>query len=724
MNRNRDSLGKGHLALALGFVLAACGQNAYGQNEAVVERLNREAPPIRSLENQIAAVRGAAAEIEKLGTSLLYVGLGQADLQRHLPEEIRSQMADVTGLAVRLGRQELIVTAGFDIRLPLNDIRVGGEVEVHCSAAVVESALVLRPSVSRFEIQRVSSQGEEVPDELVAAINPALESWLADLDGAIAAQRIPLELRSVQTLDTAQLLAGFAEVSSAQSTRVGVDVALGGASVLIDPEGIHVLAEAIVLSEAQEEVLTRRLDARKPPAAGETPERAFAPKPAEAGRLAPCGLPDFPDAAVQKLREGCEASASSSRAPASQGAAGPEAEPEAVDFDALFGSFREAFLRKAETIDRQDNLAWSGTAIALSRRFLATGLNTVLANVQGSASLHFPHYEGDLRETILTPGPPDLKCGEQGGACESTFGFRPYEPRGCDSDCVTNNCFGPPWARVCVPGIDLACQGRKLDCERLKEQERLAYEAEKAAALIAWKVRKDACEVGKAATVAGCRINQEWLNLAGNQDVGEIRAHWNVDDGELHLTFADLRFGDGLDGFSARTTLQGGASLGADFTFVPHGAGNLVCVAQWSGRIHAAAQLPLTDLVLEAKLESVTHEADRVRLGFLLSAERFDLRLAPPPLLALLTQNPQIALNCPVPALVASAIAQQGTQFDPLAMLAAVKLRERALRDTFPLSLASQSIAFEIPARTLTLGGQEVKLVPLLQPSSLVLRVP
>jgi hypothetical protein len=548
---------------------------------------------------------------------------------------------------------------------------------------------------------------------LISAINLILDRFLLNLNGAIQAQRIPLQLRSVQVIDTAQLLQGLDLIASAQGTKVGVDVALGASAVLIDPQGIHVLADAMVLTQQE-------LDALEDELATKTPEPTGSAAPtllsASATPLSPSpflcrSLPDFPDTRAQRLRKLCRqqkpaAARLRAAAPVQQG------------LDGLYEQYQKTFLDKVELIDSPESLFWDQTAVAISRRALAADLNKILSLAQASADLHFPRYEGEVRETLRTPTPPDLKCAENAGGCESVFQFRPYEPRGCDSDCTITNCFGPSWARVCVPGVDLGCQGRKIDCERLKEQERLAYEGEKAAALVAWTARKDACELAKAATLAGCQANQAWLDLAGDQDVGEIQARWQADDGEIHLSFDSLRVGDDLGSFAVHTTVSGSTSLGADFTFVPHDAGHLACVAQWSGRVHATAHLPLTDVNLAGGLTSLQNEGGSLILTFILSGQSLDFKVEPPPLLAVMAQNPQIAAYCPVPAGIFAGIIQPA---NPVAILGLAQLGEEARKNTFSYALGEREVTLEIPARTLQIGSQEVRLVPVWQPSSLVI---
>lgn len=69
--------------------------------------------------------------------------------------------------------------------------------------------------------------------------------------------------------------------------------------------------------------------------------------------------------------------------------------------------------------------------------------------------------------------------GETDGDCPSVFAYPSYQPRGCPSSCGL---------------FDAACYAQKVECERLKEQERQAYEAAKANAQASFSAQKAACE--------------------------------------------------------------------------------------------------------------------------------------------------------------------------------------------------------------------------------------
>lgn len=68
----------------------------------------------------------------------------------------------------------------------------------------------------------------------------------------------------------------------------------------------------------------------------------------------------------------------------------------------------------------------------------------------------------------------DTRDCSRGGVCGSAL--CPCKERPCRSDCTTRNCtrpciLGVCGPEICVPGIDLDCATKKIDCERLKAQE-------------------------------------------------------------------------------------------------------------------------------------------------------------------------------------------------------------------------------------------------------------
>jgi hypothetical protein len=151
----------------------------------------------------------------------------------------------------------------------------------------------------------------------------------------------------------------------------------------------------------------------------------------------------------------------------------------------------------------------------------------------------------------------DTRDCSHGGVCGRTcagaacLDLCPCEERGCPSDCTTNNCHtecpcgtcgdfncrtevclpllgchtecpcggcGDMNCRVqvCVPGVDLDCEARRLDCERLRQQEAVACHAAEAGCTAA-KETQNALYAAEAATCGTQRLADVALCISQKQ---------------------------------------------------------------------------------------------------------------------------------------------------------------------------------------------------------------
>ncbi len=702
--------------LIIGFVVALSAAGCGSGFTPLVKLANELYPPVDPADKQLAATESASGQLGALSSALLYAAVSARDLQGHLPDQIKIKAVSASTITVTTGDQEVIVAAGYEVEIPAEQIRIVGTAEVHCAAAVENSVLVLRPSASHVQVDRIDYKGKKTAESLLPIVNAVLATFLNNLNGAIVDSKIPLSATLLQSIDPRTLLASLKTVSSVSGQPIALNIALGKTAVFIDHDGVHVLADAVVLSQARIPRIIAELNnlAATPPPSVFTSEQL--------ALLSECGtLAEPQNAEMKTFQAACATLVPRTvTATATSQQSGGSASVRAALSKAT-SQLRQLFVEKAGMIDSQQNLAWDRTTLALSRAALAADLNEALSQAQASASLVFPHFDGTLKQTIRTDPAPDLKCSENAGGCDSNFTFRPYNPRGCDSNCSTNNCNTVLGVTVCLPGIDLACLGRKTDCERLKEQERIQYESDKALAQVAFAGQKAACELLKAATKAGCQANQGWLDKVGGQDVGEIQAAWAEDDGEMDLTVKGIQVGGDFDSLTVHGLLAASALVGADFTLVPHNLGTVVCVAQWSGRVHAKARVAPMNIDMTAKLVSTSNQTDKLTLTFEVAELPVQLTLDPSPVAALIGQNPQIALACPVPALVFGAIAGQAGAFNPVGVGAALKLGQAALKDTVEIKVPARQVTLEIPARTITIGREQVTLVPRWEAKSVVI---
>jgi hypothetical protein len=113
----------------------------------------------------------------------------------------------------------------------------------------------------------------------------------------------------------------------------------------------------------------------------------------------------------------------------------------------------------------------------------------------------------------------DTRDCSRGGVCGSAL--CPCEVRRCRSDCVTKNCTRPCifnicGPEVCVPGIDLDCEGKKVDCERLKAQEDAACRTAELGCTLGKETQNAlyageaaACAIQRTADLALCMAEKE-----------------------------------------------------------------------------------------------------------------------------------------------------------------------------------------------------------------------
>lgn len=697
--------------LAITLLLTACTFNS-----ELVRQINAKFPPVDPAANQLAAIKGATADLSGINPNA-YVAVVARDIQRAIPQQISVALPDGTkvdarSVSVMLGEQEVIVHVPFaNVQLDADRTRIGGEVEAHCSAAVDKNALVLRPSVSRIVIRTLRVRGTKVPDVIASLATAVLQPFLNNINGAIAAVHIPIDLHQIERVDLAALInqsvvPPIREVRDVSGSTLTIDAGLGHAAVLIEPQALRVLAEAVALTPERVAAIVN------PQVASPQGVTTFATRgttsSADLAVLSECGptaeyLPPQNRAALDAR---CKAAAPMATMLVTAAAAPTPG----GDVSAAFTVFRDAFKQRAATVDRVENLFWDRTAVAITRQPLVDALNETLLTAHAAGSFVMDSQSADIPEsdrTLRLDKAPDLKCDDVGGSCPSVFDYPPYQPRGCPSDCVIWKdiyVFGQKVGSV--PTIDLACQAWKPACEALKESERIGYEAAKTAALAAWSASKLACEAVKAGKQAGCRLNQGWLNDWSEADVGEIRGNFTAHDPFLRLSITNPNTGIDFASFGISADVSGGTDVQGSFTFVPHGAGHLLCVAQWSGDIHARANIPPQTKTLTLTRTAIAARSDGLHLTYAMPEIPVHVQFDPPPVKALIEQNPaKLAINCPVPLIILSQLAQ----FTPVNIILAIKLRDTIMNDSRDVKIPGRDVSFTIPRRTLDVALPNTK---------------
>jgi hypothetical protein len=665
----------------------------------LLDRLATLFSPIESVQHQLAAVRVSDAQLKRLNGPLLYASISASELQAHLPSslEARFNVAMGSGKAqvakIELRDQEIVVWTAFEIVRPEIDLTLLGEAEIHAAAAVDRGALVLQPSAKtvHFTKARLGNLVLDL-DHLAVDVGSFVRAMLGDVSHALEIQRIPLRLGDLQTFDLTNFLGGVEGLANINAKPTSFNVGLGAAALLVDAAGVHVLADAVVLTPERFESTVAEL--RREAEKGETSQLTSD----QLAVLGECGQPlALPETLALTFAGVCAAFSSVAHSETPTPVDLPERTEEALKRE--LESFREKFRAAVDRIEPVDRISWDRTLIAFSRSQLAAGLNDILPGLVAQATVRPSGIQAEIppeNRTIRTPPSTNLNCSQQGGACPSVFSYPPYNPRGCPSNCGF---------------FDFGCHAEKAGCEALKESERIAYETAKAAAQTAFTAEKAACESAKAGKQAGCFANQLWLDQTSGLDVGELRGSVEVQEVELPLTLDQVRIGKDLETIDLRLSATGGGEVSGNLTVVPHNLGHLACVSQWDAALKARVSLPQQQKSLHlARTAAGTDTGDELLLTYDLSETPLQLKFEPPPIKAFLEQNAgKLALSCPLPALVVGTLAG----FPGVGLAFGIPLQQEILRDTFDLSVPAQKIPLVIPGQTIPMDeGEPVRLVP------------
>jgi hypothetical protein len=693
-------------------------------NPELVKLLNALQHPVSPDQQRARSLRDASVHLAKLTQPALLLTLATGDLRKALDQALASRFAsgDATLSAIKIEtvQQDLVLTVTFDVSAPSHHANVRGIATVHGAPAVIDDEIVVRPALSWLSVESVRYLGREDESVLVPVLNRTLQAMLNNLNGAMDAQRVPISVGVFQQLSLQKLLAGLPNVTHAEGSDIAAFVGVGRSALLIDAEGVHVLGELAALDPVGLGTAVQRLSAAPAPgsAADLTTE--------DLAVLSACrqdAVATFPAALRNALQPACDrrqaaasvaATGTGDPSGASQGVAGTNDNPAA-----LFGTFSAAFKEKAGSLvaDAGD---WKHTHMAVSRSFLAGVVNKTFGGAVVAASLAIDPYSAEIPQdskTIRLPPATNLNCDQAGGACPSVFEYPPYQPKGCPGDCCNGHADIPFVGRTCT-SVDLQCATWKPVCEAQKESERLAYEAAKAGALTAWQAGKIACEAVKAGKIGGCKANQVWLDSVANADVGEVNGRITVKNIAVQARAGHLNVGQSFETLALQTGVSAAADVEGNVTFVPHNAGTLVCIAQWSANPTAKVSAQMREESITAALSGATVQKGVLYLRYMLPPRNVTVRFDAPPVKAFLEQKgTELVLKCPIVALTAAALAG----FAPVGAVAAVTLEQHILKDTFDVSLPLGEVAIPIGPIDISLGeSHKGKLTGELRPATIV----
>ncbi len=641
---------QGTLGAALVLGLTGCSSAS-----PLVKLVNDLVPPVTPIDNQNASVAASQAQLRNLTSPALYAAFSVNDLRRLLEPAIEASLKNpastlevhASNLHMDLGPQEVIVHMGFSVTMDPEQSRYEGTATVHCSPATQDGGLVILPSATQLHFTKFMYKGKKSTELLKPLINATLKMFINNLNGRIAAQRLPLEVTAMQSFDVKKALQGIKGAEDASGTSGDVTVGAGYSAVLVDPSGIRVLAELVTLTPRRLKTAFDELEqrlAKKDTSPYTSAQIATIGSCRDGATLARIigGDPEQVKQACENLREAL------AKLPPTV-----HAEPkEAYDkLAGTYGLFTDAFFVRVDQVEPRLSTKRDHSIVAVSRARVAEGLNEITAGVGGSVTLRLDHIAVDIPEQVFAPTTTNLHCHDNPAPCPD-FAFRPYERGGCRSDCTIRKSYlGIPFDTV-----DLACVWEKTACEGRRETERLAYEAEKAAAQVRWKTERIACEFRKAAQIAGCDINQGWLDRWAHP-LGRSKGWIHVDDTTGHLAADSFHVDGAFDAISLRLMVWGSTNISALLRVEPLNEGYLVCIKPLDVTLKAKATLVPTTKTLGAKLASTRTTDKGVELEYRMPKQDIEVVSDPPIEAALYQQNAgKLLLNCPVPALLAGQI--------------------------------------------------------------------
>jgi len=224
------------------------------------------------------------------------------------------------------------------------------------------------------------------------------------------------------------------------------------------------------------------------------------------------------------------------------------------------------------------------------------------------------------RQCNLQPCP----FNEDQRSCHRDTWLGGYNDPWCEGEKATENIRRRALQGRCMADAALV----KLDCERLKKQENMTCELEKAA-------EKALCETLKSTV----RLMTPDGNLA------TVNADFKF-GGSVAFSFQRLYLGAQLDTFTLSLGLSGVINTHADIEFIPNNLGGhiLGCLSKWKAPIDISTG-PKSPGPLSINGQIAFRPNSEINFNFLLPSIEINMT---PPFIALFANNPHLAPLCPV----------------------------------------------------------------------------
>jgi hypothetical protein len=673
------------------------------------KQINAKWPPRTDFEKPYAATQVTQEALKNFTDPPdLYVGVRGTDIDDHLPALLMAKVPEIKALKITTRPQELVFDADFDGAFESGKAQMKGRAIVHVAASLAGSRITLSPTFTRIVLSRVKYKKTDIPTDVVAILNAALERFRTNINGAIKDEVIDVTSSFVGEFDPKALAENQPNIRNVYGSPLKVNSGIADSALLIDLDGLHVLADVVNLPKAAFEEASAALiamskadpDEKEGLSAKANREarlsstqravldncetyRRFAGAPAAADLIKACDVLETKLLAAQAVT-------------AASAPVGPITEEE---LQRLHTEVKSAFIAKSAALGTQGELRWTSTAAAVSKSFLSEGVNALSTDTQFGLVYDVPKNYLHFKEELQTGPAPSLKCDDNTTNCDNECA-RNCDPgwtcaeRGCPSDCGVFDVGCHAWKPVC----EVLKATEKAGCQADQVRYRAQCEAGRGVCLIG-------CEARKVAEIAGCKLNQAWLDAWANKNVGDFQGTVAMEGTAVDFRIASPATGQPafeisaqLDSITIHSSVAARGDVLADMEFLPKDLGHILCIARWNARLTGSVSSAINPLEIRATV-APDQESQAVDPSNTAKSLRLVLKMAPvdvpikvcgpvpglpgscvPPIPALLAQNPHVGVVC-APAVV---LGLTGELFgDIAAALKKAENEQSIFKDTF-----------------------------------------
>lgn len=631
--------------------------------------LNKNFPPKSFLAIRLEAVDAALAKANAMD-SPTFGARFRSDFVKSLinsaletARKKNKELSVITQTDIEFGKQEVRLSTVLEKKFEKPDVKIKGRFTGLVYPSVEGNNLMLTPALRDVELEEATISSGEVGIELTSSLNKLIADLRQNINGALEALPIDLVGKPIDPVDATQVLQPPKNVDCTKEEdrkkefRCGCkdlsanqvpipEFNLGRAAVLVDPAGIHLVGE--LFSEKVPASAGGSLTSPTP--LGELTEERF-------------------EQAYQSLV-------------------------------AKYTNIAESHLDKLALPEQQNS-----ASVAISKSFVASVLNKTLEFPNLCFNCNVPKWTDggwkDLRLHKEHPDDctPDRKCVLKTSDKKCTYERydRDCSQRFSTRDCEqTEDCSSSQNCNMNCGRYDFWCHRKQdwcylsrdaavADCERLKLGRKWQCETEKGIENAGFameyadckriegtknlerEIEQKRCEAEKAIENASNRLaylDCERLRLqdkiaceagnAGDHALSEVSSLaiviWEAGASvNLEGCIFGFEFSPKLDEVKVHLQLRGTGDLSADVTYIPKPfLGGLICMTPWQKHVEAQISLDRELHHIGGTVRSEVSQDGDMKLILETEKEKFNFNMEPSPYEALVEENPEFWVSCPI----------------------------------------------------------------------------